>query len=97
VLQARECILIPSPFVIFTFGLAIESIKEFGGVSGWDVVFSDYPTFLMFLVTMQSSIDSNVVRELCFFCVVGPNAAYLESHIVFFWAFQFLLLIIHIG
>ncbi len=32
-LQAREHALIPSPYVVFTFGLAIESIKEFGGAS----------------------------------------------------------------
>jgi hypothetical protein len=30
--QARECAPIP-PFIIFTFGLTIESIKELGGVS----------------------------------------------------------------
>jgi hypothetical protein len=33
VLQARERIPTPYPFVIFTFGLIVESIKEFGGVS----------------------------------------------------------------
>jgi len=32
-LQAREHIPTPYPFVIFTFGLIVESIKEFGGVS----------------------------------------------------------------
>jgi hypothetical protein len=30
-LQAREHTPIPSPFVVFTFGLTIESIKEFSG------------------------------------------------------------------
>jgi hypothetical protein len=32
VLQAKECTPIPYPLVIFTFGLAIESIKKFGGM-----------------------------------------------------------------
>jgi hypothetical protein len=32
-LQAKECPPTPSPFIVFTFGLAIESIKEFGGAS----------------------------------------------------------------
>jgi hypothetical protein len=32
-LQAKECTPTSYPFVIFTFGLAIESIKELGGVS----------------------------------------------------------------
>jgi hypothetical protein len=32
-LRARECVLIPFPFVVFTFGLTVESIKELGGVS----------------------------------------------------------------
>jgi hypothetical protein len=30
VLRAKECALTPYPSVVFTFGLAIESIKEFG-------------------------------------------------------------------
>jgi hypothetical protein len=33
VLRAREHALIPSPFVVFTFGLIVESIKELGGAS----------------------------------------------------------------
>jgi hypothetical protein len=33
VLCARECASIPSPFVVFTFGFVVESIKELGGVS----------------------------------------------------------------
>jgi hypothetical protein len=33
VLRAREHTPTPYPFVVFTFKLAIESIKEFGGVS----------------------------------------------------------------
>jgi hypothetical protein len=32
-LQAKECAPIPSPFVVFTFGLIVESIKELGGAS----------------------------------------------------------------
>jgi len=32
VLQARESTLIPYLSIVFTFGLAIESMKEFGGV-----------------------------------------------------------------
>jgi hypothetical protein len=32
VLQARECTLTPSPSIVFTFGLVIESIKELGDV-----------------------------------------------------------------
>jgi hypothetical protein len=34
-LQAKEHAPPPSPFTIFTFGLAIESMKEFGGPSLW--------------------------------------------------------------
>jgi hypothetical protein len=33
VLRARECTPTPYPFVVFTFGLVVESIKEFGGAS----------------------------------------------------------------
>jgi hypothetical protein len=32
-LRARECAPIPYLFVVFTFGLVVESIKEFGGAS----------------------------------------------------------------
>ncbi len=32
-LQSRECAPIPSPFVVFTTGLVVESIKELGGSS----------------------------------------------------------------
>jgi len=32
-LQAKECAPTPSPFVVFTFGLIVESIKELGGAS----------------------------------------------------------------
>jgi hypothetical protein len=32
-MRAKERALIPSPLVVFTFGLVIESIKEFEGVS----------------------------------------------------------------
>jgi hypothetical protein len=31
--RAKERAPTPSPFIVFTFGLAIESIKELGGVS----------------------------------------------------------------
>jgi hypothetical protein len=30
-LRAKECALTPSPSIVFTIGLAIESIKELGG------------------------------------------------------------------
>jgi hypothetical protein len=33
VLQAKECAPTLSLFVVFTFGLIVESIKEFGGAS----------------------------------------------------------------
>ncbi len=33
VLRARKRALIPCPFVVFTFGLVVKSIQEFGGVS----------------------------------------------------------------
>jgi hypothetical protein len=39
VLRARERVPTP-PFVIFTFGLVIESIKEFGGASMLDPLFA---------------------------------------------------------
>jgi hypothetical protein len=32
-LWAKECTPTPIPSIVFTFGLAIESIKEFGGAS----------------------------------------------------------------
>jgi hypothetical protein len=32
-LQAKERAPTPCPFAVFTFGLAVESIKEFGGAS----------------------------------------------------------------
>ncbi len=32
-LRVRECVPTLSPFVVFTFGLIVESIKEFGGAS----------------------------------------------------------------
>jgi len=34
-LQAKERTPILSPFVVFTFRLAIKFIKELGGVLGW--------------------------------------------------------------
>jgi hypothetical protein len=34
-LQARELTSTPSPFVVFTFELIVESIKELGGASIW--------------------------------------------------------------
>jgi hypothetical protein len=40
VLRTRECALTPSLSVVFTFGLAVESIKELGGAS---VVFLGIP------------------------------------------------------
>jgi hypothetical protein len=33
VLQVRECTPTPSPFIIFTFGLVVDFIKEFIGAS----------------------------------------------------------------
>jgi hypothetical protein len=33
VLQVRERATIPSPSIVFIFGLVVESIKEFGGAS----------------------------------------------------------------
>jgi hypothetical protein len=33
VLRARECVETPSPFVVFAFGLVVESIKELRGAS----------------------------------------------------------------
>jgi len=65
-------------------------------LKGLDVVFSNYPTPLVVLVAVQSSIDSHAIIELYFFNVVGPNLACLELHIVLFGVLQ-LLLIIHIG
>ncbi len=32
VLRAKERVLTPYPFTVFTFGLIIESIQEFGGI-----------------------------------------------------------------
>jgi hypothetical protein len=32
-MRAKEHVSTPSPFVVFTFRLVVESIKEFGGVS----------------------------------------------------------------
>jgi hypothetical protein len=46
VLQTRDRAPTPSPFNVFTFGLAIESIKEFEGMS----------------VTVESLINSNLVQ-----------------------------------
>jgi hypothetical protein len=34
-LQAKECAPTPCPFVVFTFKLIIESIKELGGASAY--------------------------------------------------------------
>jgi hypothetical protein len=33
VLRAKECVETLSPFVVFTFGFVVESIKELGGAS----------------------------------------------------------------
>jgi hypothetical protein len=33
-LQTKEHAPTPYPFIVFTFGFTIQSIKEFGGVSG---------------------------------------------------------------
>jgi len=45
-MQARERALTPSPFVVFNFGLIVESIKEFGGGSldvgyWWPTMYKD--------------------------------------------------------
>ncbi len=40
VLRARERAPTLSPFAIFTFGLVVESIKEFGGASLLDPLFA---------------------------------------------------------
>jgi len=37
VLRAKKRAPTPSPFVVFTFGLIIESIKELGGALGMDM------------------------------------------------------------
>jgi hypothetical protein len=71
--------------------------KQYFLVRGSDVIFFDYPTLLVVLVVIQSSINSQAVKGLCFVCDVGHRPTYLELHIVFFWVFRFLLLIIQIG
>ncbi len=58
-------------------------------VMGLGVIFSNYPTFLLGLVAVQSFIDSHVVGRLCFFRVVGPKPAPLELHIIFFGVSKF--------
>ncbi len=40
VLRAKKRAATPFPFVVFTFGFAVESIKEFGGASTFDSLFS---------------------------------------------------------
>jgi hypothetical protein len=53
VLQTKEPTPTPYPFVIFTFGFTIESIKEFGGASigGFDMgIPIDYHGSIMLLM-----------------------------------------------
>jgi hypothetical protein len=46
VLRARECALTPSPSIIFTFGLAVESIKELGGASHGIIALVEFDPFI---------------------------------------------------
>jgi hypothetical protein len=71
--------------------------KQYFLIRGLDVIFFDYPTLLMVSVAIQSFANSQAVKGLCFVRVVGHMHACMELHIVFFWVFQFLLLIIQIG
>jgi hypothetical protein len=66
-------------------------------VRGSNIIFFEYPTFFMVLVATQTFVDSQVVRRLCLFDVVGPRLAYLKLPIIFVGIFQFLLLITHKG
>jgi len=38
VLRARECTPTPFPFVVFTFGLVVESFKELGVRQSWALI-----------------------------------------------------------
>jgi hypothetical protein len=66
-------------------------------LKGLGVMFFNYPTLLVVLVVVESSMDLQAIVKLCFFHGGGPMLACLELHIVFFGVFQFLLLMIHIG
>jgi hypothetical protein len=53
VLQARERASIPSPFVVFIFGLTVESIKELGGASlTFTIVMGGNDAFVEFIPSL---------------------------------------------
>jgi hypothetical protein len=60
VLRARERTPTPFPFVVFTFGLIIESIKELGGAS-YDIW--GYGGMLM----KNVNVDVNVFGNQCIY------------------------------
>jgi len=66
-------------------------------IKGLDVVFSNYPTFLMVLVVTKSFINSQAIVGVCFFHIVRPRPTCLELHTIILGVLQFLLLIIHNG
>jgi hypothetical protein len=58
---------------------------------GLGVVFFNYPTLLLVLVVVQSSVDSQALGGLCFCHVEGLRPTSLELHIVLFCVLQFLI------
>jgi hypothetical protein len=55
-LRDRERTLIPYPSIVFTFGLAVESVKEFGGASTRGLVLT---TSIIVIITI---IRNEVVK-----------------------------------
>jgi hypothetical protein len=54
VLRVKECAPTLSPFVVFTFGLIVESIKEFGGAS----FHIGHYKFSILFINLQSNVPS---------------------------------------
>jgi len=60
VLRVRECTPIPYPFVVFTFGLIIEYVKEFGGESFAQNVASNRGMYLLLNAKVSTLLKNEV-------------------------------------
>jgi len=67
--------------------------KQYFLVKGLNI---DYPTLLMVLVAIQSFAESRQLEDFVLF-VLWELALLPRVVIIFFWVFQFLLLVIQIG
>ncbi len=73
VLQTKKCDPTPSPSVVFTFRLTIESIKELGGVSlnALSIIYEAIPTSL-WGINEREMANIEAVRLPMLYIVIPP-------------------------